>query len=639
MQMRIPATQKTQDLIKIRRTVNGSEKNNLGAFALSNNLEISLDISRKLGVCLASLIIFGDAEKTTSSYPLEYTKTVGSADTYTVTLCLKELCKERDFGLFYFYFTLNIGNDILYLSSVNNIDFEVVSDLEHLKSFRLLVYSDSYSTPSWAKSAVMYHIFVDRFAKSDRKTPKRDDCVINENWSTGIPKFAEYPGAPLDNNEFFGGSLYGITEKLPYLHGLGINCIYLSPVFKAYSNHKYDTGRYDIIDEMFGGEDAFAELLRESEKLGIRIILDGVFNHTGDDSLYFNKYGKYDSEGAYQSYTSPYRDWYFFKNFPDDYESWWGIKILPKLNTNCPSLRNYLLSNDGIVRKYLSQGISGWRLDVADELPDSFLTELRSAAKTEKKDSLIIGEVWENAADKIAYSERRHYFSGHQLDSVMNYPVKNSIIKYVKDADSESFYNELTDIYSSYPPESSAVLMNILGTHDTERILTVLGTDTGANLSNAEKAHFRLSDSQRAAASELLKIASILQFTLPGMPSVFYGDEAGVEGFGDPFCRKPYPWGTEDTEIREHYAKLCKIKRTETALSSGNINFVCRENGVIGFERFSGKEKILVYVNMSNENYNLNTSGNWTKIFGNAQFCDSGFVLYPKNTLVLKKMS
>lgn len=576
--------------VRVCRTVKNTDVSRRSAFSKSETMELTLRISRILGVCVAVLSLKNDKTGQVTVMPLELCETEKDTDLYSVSLNFAALCGDMPHGLFFFDILLCRGDEKLYLNPVNNIDF-TLSATEPETPFALLVYADGYQTPAWAKNAVMYHIFVDRFAKSEKHTlPVRADAHINPDWDNGIPEYAPYPGAHIQNNEFFGGSLYGIIEKLDYLVSLGVNVLYLSPIFKAYSNHKYDTGDYAEIDEMFGEKEAFDELLCEAKKRGMHIILDGVFNHTGDDSRYFNRYGHYDTIGAYQSPDSPYHEWYYFRHFPEDYECWWGIKILPKLNNTNPTTRDYFLGENGILRRYVAKGTSGWRLDVADELPDAFLTDLRGAVKKENPDALILGEVWENAAVKIAYGARRSYLLGFQLDSVMNYPFKNAILDYVRSGDCTSFYNTVTEIVSLYPPQTVAVLMNLLGTHDTERILTALGADPADfSRSNEQKASFRLSPEKREHAEQLLKFASTLQFTLPGMPSVFYGDEAGMEGFGDPFCRRPYPWGREAVSLRAHYAELARLKRNLAVLHTPHIAFVVHNGAKLGFVRYSDR--------------------------------------------------
>lgn len=629
--------------VRVCRTVKNTDVSRRSAFSKSETMELTLRISRILGVCVAVLSLKNDKTGQVTEMPLELCETEKDTDLYSVSLNFAALCGDMPHGLFFFDILLCRGDEKLYLNPVNNIDF-TLSATEPETPFALLVYADGYQTPAWAKNAVMYHIFVDRFAKSEKHTlPVRADAHINPDWDNGIPEYAPYPGAHIQNNEFFGGSLYGIIEKLDYLVSLGVNVLYLSPIFKAYSNHKYDTGDYAEIDEMFGEKEAFDELLCEAKKRGMHIILDGVFNHTGDDSRYFNRYGHYDTIGAYQSPDSPYHEWYYFRHFPEDYECWWGIKILPKLNNTNPTTRDYFLGENGILRRYVAKGTSGWRLDVADELPDAFLTDLRGAVKKENPDALILGEVWENAAVKIAYGARRSYLLGFQLDSVMNYPFKNAILDYVRSGDCTSFYNTVTEIISLYPPQTVAVLMNLLGTHDTERILTALGADPADfSRSNEQKASFRLSPEKREHAEQLLKFASTLQFTLPGMPSVFYGDEAGMEGFGDPFCRRPYPWGREAVSLRAHYAELARLKRNLAVLHTPHIAFVVHNGAKLGFVRYSDRASdgaLLVLCNAAKKETVFDESfiknGIYKPLYGVSETLSDGSIVLAAESAVL----
>ncbi len=450
----------------------------------------------------------------------------------------------------------------------------------------ITVYSADFSTPSDFKGGVMYQIFVDRFAKSEKHAlPIKEGAYIESDWDNGIPAYPENPGDDFNNNCFFGGSLYGVTEKLDYLKDLGVNIIYLNPIFDAASNHKYDTSDYMKIDEMFGGEKAFGKLVREAEKRGIGIILDGVFNHTGADSVYFDKNGRYPTLGAYESKESPYYGWYDFKEYPNDYSCWWGVKILPSINKDNEDFRNFICGKNGVIRHYLKKGISGWRLDVADELSDEFLNALRSAVKSENKDAIIIGEVWEDASDKIAYGKRRSYFQGSQLDSVMNYPLRTAIIDYIICKNSDIIANCVSSLYLHYPKCVSDVQMNILGTHDTERILSILACD-GINFKkNRELAGYKMSEGARARAAELLKLASFLLFTLPGIPCIYYGDEVGTEGGRDPFNRLPFPWNSIDDSIRSHYKKLGLIRKDNPEFADGELKILYADKGLFAFSR------------------------------------------------------
>lgn len=466
----------------------------------------------------------------------------------------------------------------------------------------LLIYAENYTTPGWIKGGIIYHIFVDRFYKTKVKK-KKGDIVIRNDWG-GIPRYLPGENGKIENNDFFGGSLEGIKEKLPYLSSLGVTAVYLSPIFDAYSNHKYDVGDYFSIDTMFGDEKSLAELCKEAESRGISIILDGVFSHTGADSIYFNKYGHYNSTGAYHSKDSPYYGWYIFNKWNEDYACWWGIRTLPAINKSNENYIDFIAGDKGVLRYWQGKGIKGWRLDVADELPNEFIEKLRKTVKDQDKGTFIAGEVWEDASDKFSYGKLKEYFCGNQLDSVTNYPLRNGIIEYVKNRDCALLNETMNSIVEKYPPQTVNCLMNILGTHDTPRILTVLGSGEAPS-SKSERAVYKLTSDELNKGIKLLKIASLLQFTLPGVPCVYYGDEAGAQGFEDPFNRGCFPWGNENSTILNHY-KFLSVLRKNKLFAEGRYKNLIHDGGVFVFERYDENGKIIVAANMSEETITLN---------------------------------
>ena len=590
--------------VQIRKFVGEKDVSALGAFAYGTVINIEITVSRRIGASGVVLRLCRDGERDVDT-PLDFCRTDNLVDVFCVTLDTAKLCGDARDGLFYYEFLLLRGAHTLFTDTYNNKDFT----LEEKSGFRfrLLVFEQEFKTPARFGHGVMYQIFTDRFCKGDsdeaRAIALKDGAVLNSDWENGIPQYPDVAGEPLKNNMFFGGNLYGVAEKLDYLASLGVTYIYLCPIFEAYSNHKYDTADYERVDSMFGGDEALDNLIEKAREKGIGIILDGVFNHTGDNSRYFDRYGSYGGNGAYTDPSSPYRDWFCFKSYPDEYESWWGIKIQPRLNHENESCRRYFTGKDGIIEKYIKKGIAGWRLDVADELSDEFLDELRETAKEASDgEAVIIGEVWENAADKMAYGKRRRYFRGRQLDSVMNYPLKNAIVYFCLWGDGETLYNTLTEIYASYPTAVSHKLMNLLGTHDTERILTVLGRDEEDEfIENREKATKKLSAQQRADGIEMLKIAAALQFTAYGIPSVYYGDEIGLEGYGDPFCRMPMPWqeiGVKyRSELLDYYRILGRIRSEEAAFDGGDFYVLMHTESAIAFVREKGDSRIVVSAN------------------------------------------
>lgn len=463
-------------------------------------------------------------------------------------------------GIYYYRFEMRNRDGVWYYGRGEN--GESVCG-ENLPEWQLTVYKSSYKTPDFAKGNIIYHVFVDRFNRADGVKTKRK-YRLHESFSES-PEVVSADGKYYAD-DFFGGNFNGIREKLDYLEELGVGIIYLSPIFKAYSNHRYDTGDYLKVDELLGTEDDFKRLLDAAHEKGMKIILDGVFNHSGADSLYFNKFGTYNSLGAYQSKSSPYYDWYYFKKFPDEYACWWGCDNVPDLNKSNKDYRALVFGKNGVVEKWQKLGADGWRLDVVDELPIDFVNLLIKKIKSVNKDALVIGEVWEDASTKVSYGELRPYLLGDQLDGTMNYPFMNAIIAYVRDGDEKFFKETVQSILENYPKETVYCLMNSLGTHDTVRIINALSDVRAHGWSKTHKLGYKLPDSEYEKAKKKLYLASVLQFTLPGIPSIFYGDEAGLQGFDDPINRRPYPWGSEDKEILAHYKKLGRIRRENRAV-------------------------------------------------------------------------
>ena len=476
-------------------------------------------------------------------------------------------------------------------------------------SFQMTVYEPARKPPQWYTHGVVYQIFPDRFARgadwctrvqaslgTPRKGPER---VLVESWDAP-PCYKRAENGDIACWGFYGGTLQGITEKLDYLIDLGISVLYLNPIFEAASNHRYDTADYLAIDPMLGTAEDFAALIDAAKQRGISVILDGVFNHSGQDSRYFNAYGNYESVGAAQSEDSPYRSWYHF-NADGSYESWWGVRDLPEYNEDSPSLRQYFCGEDGVVRSWLRAGAKGWRLDVADELPDSFIAEIKAAALAEREDALVIGEVWEDASNKYAYGQLRHYFQGAELDGVMNYPLRTTVIEYLTGAiHAPEAARRMQQLAENYPPDALACSLNLLGSHDRERILTMLGDPAPASaLTPEERSAYRLSENQRSLAFSRLRLALLLQMTAPGVPSIYYGDEAGLEGFDDPTNRAAMPWGNFDAAIFDAYRSAIALRRNLPVLAEGSFELVAFGNEVLGWWRRGAGEAVCVLINRS----------------------------------------
>ena len=464
-------------------------------------------------------------------------------------------------------------------------------------SWQLTVYRRS-AVPDWYGEGMVYQIFPDRFRRLSVPDPKGlvGDRWVHQNWDED-PVWRPDPDGEVRNRDFFGGSLEGITSKLDELAELGVTALYMCPIFESASNHRYNTADYTKIDPLLGNEEDFKTLCAQAKERGIRVILDGVFNHTGSQSIYFNADGFYPSLGAAQSQDSPYSDWFSFHPWPDDYAAWWGIRTLPAVREDAASYVDYIIDGENsIIRRWLKAGASGWRLDVADELPGWFIEKARKAVEETKGDGLLIGEVWEDASNKIAYSQRRKYLLGSELHGVMNYPFRTALLTYLKGGDASGFREAMETIRENYPPEAFYANMNFLGTHDTARILTVLGADEPP-ASKEERASFRLSPAQRERGIALLRLAALALFSFPGVPTVFYGDEAGMEGWEDPFNRGTYPWGREDTAIRDYFTRLSGLRKQRTSLRRGGIRWLEAQGRLVAYIRETAGERIVTVLN------------------------------------------
>ncbi|MEG2083176.1 MAG: glycoside hydrolase family 13 protein, partial [Oscillospiraceae bacterium] len=474
-----------------------------------------------------------------------------------------------DPGLYFYWFRLASGREIRRFARGEGRECNAGDGA----LFQQTVYEKGYRAPEGYAGGVMYQIFPDRFAIAGTVLPSRfDDRVIRSDYS-GVPNFtADSMGRV--NNDYFGGNFLGIEGKLPYLVELGVSCIYLNPICEAHSNHRYNTADYMKPDPLLGSADDFARLCCKAHEAGIKVILDGVFSHTGANSVYFNKYGVYDSLGAYQSRDSRYYPWYKFNSFPDDYVSWWGFRSLPEIDEFDESYAEFVCGEGGVIDRWLSLGADGFRLDVADELPDAFIARLRAALKRSGNDKLLLGEVWEDASNKISYSARRRYLLGDELDSVMNYPFRTAILDFLKRPDAELFFDRVGTIVENYPRPMLDEAMNMISTHDTARAITVLSLSDEelASLPREDQAHRSLSRDEYLRGTELLKLAFALQFTLPGLPCIYYGDEIGMQGFRDPFCRGFMRWDAPDNHIRDELVKISRLRQTcKDVLNNGSL--------------------------------------------------------------------
>ena len=521
-----------------------------------------------------------------------------------------------DTGLYFYYFYISqpFGGFRLFKQGDD-------TNMESGDMWQLSCVPAAYPTPDWAKGGIIYQVFPDRFHKSGEVNlaGKLEPYTVHKYWHEDV-EWRPTPEGVVLNNDFYGGNFKGLTEKMDYIASLGTTILYLNPISKSFSSHRYDTGDYKTPDPMLGTLQDFRQMCDAAHQRGIRVILDGVYSHTGSNSLYFNKNGAFPGSGAYGDPNSPYRSWYTFYQWPNSYHSWWNFDTLPTVNKMDPAFIKYIITDeDSVIAHWLKLGADGFRLDVADELPDEFLKLLYDQVKRIKPDALVLGEVWEDASSKTAYGRRRTYFTNAELDSVMNYPYRTAILNFMRGFDSgRGFKETVMSIAENYPQQVVACNMNLLGTHDTPRILTALVDDFDG--SREEKAKRRLSRNQLEVAHERLLMASFLQYMLPGCPSIYYGDEAGMEGYKDPFNRRTYPWGYEDQELLEHYKRL------------GHIQFFQAGDKHLGFTRSYNGKTVRIYANRSGDiweisygkillGYNLQTVAPDCLVLGPRGFC------------------
>lgn len=552
-------------------------KTPFGCLYVGQPCRLSLTLTEGEGVREVSLFLFDEAgfHLTLSLLP--------EGNRYTGAFLLPRA------GLYFYHFGVKTDKTETNIYKMGDGTNENTGDL-----WQVSCLPPDFHTPRDFHGKIFYQIFPDRFYKKSLVgiKEKRRTFVLHES-ERDTPVYLPDREGIIRNNDFFGGNLAGITEKLPYLASLSVGVIYLNPIFEAASNHRYDTADYLKIDPLLGTEADFTALCERAHGLGMRVILDGVFSHTGADSRYFDKENRYGG-GAYHNPDSPYRAWYRFGNYPHEYASWWGIDTLPAVDELCPSYLDFIIEGeDSVVAHWLRAGADGFRLDVADELPDEFIARLYRRVKEIKPEAIVIGEVWEDASNKISYGVRRKYFTGGELDGVMNYPFRHAILSFLRgETDAYAFRAAVMTVCENYPKDVLPCLMNSLSTHDTPRVLTLLA-NTPTPDTREGRANARLRKEEKALAKSRLYAALFLQFTLPGSPCIYYGDEAGLEGYEDPFNRRFYPWGEEDEEILSFHRTLARLRTENPALQRGDCHITAPDGDTLILRRSEGKDTLL----------------------------------------------
>ncbi|MEX0053010.1 glycoside hydrolase family 13 protein [Clostridium butyricum] len=590
-----------------------------GAVEEGQKVKLSIDIEKEIVVAI-ELLQF-DGTKVNMGMEKEYL----NSGNYRYSI---EIDTEDALGVLGYYFILIDGYDRVYYGNND----EHLGGIGHIYTYnpvpyQITIYKKS-NLPDWYKEGIIYQIFVDRFCNGNDdgsiNNPKKNSFIYGR-WDDTPVYIKDYQGRTI-RWDFYGGNIRGIIKKLDYIKSLGVNIINLSPIFKSSSCHKYDAGDYDIIDEMFGTEEDFKELCEKAKSKDIKIILDGVFSYTSSDSRYFNKAGNYDEIGAYQSPNSKYHNWYKFNRYPYGYECWWGIEGRPNINVMHNSYIDFLVNrDDSIIKKWIDLGASGWRLNVTDELPDEFIEIIRDRLDTLDKETVLIGDVWDDASNKISYSKKRRYLYGKEIQSVTNYPLRESLINFTRGyIKSDKLKKKVMSLYENYPREVFLGNINLIGTSDTERILTVLDGNM-----------------------RCLKIIVALQFTIPGVPLIYYGDETGVTGGKDPDNRKSYPWENEDVDLIGFYKRIAQIRNGQDALKKGDFNIFDTEEDIFAFERVYENERIVVVVNISNAQKvvrGITLEGTYVDLFNEGEKYkfvgyESVLIMYPCSFKILRKIN
>lgn len=506
-------------------------------------------------------------------------------------------------ALYNYYFSFFAEYKFMYLKKENKCDVNNISKNDMWKM------SVNFETPDWAKGAIMYQIYVDRFNRgSDKPLEEMKNRTIHKSWDEEPTIGPDENG--LWNADFYGGDLQGIIQKLDYIKSLGVSIIYLCPIVKSQSNHRYDTADYETVDPYAGTNEDLKELCDKAHELGIKIVLDAVFNHTGNDSKYFNEYGNYEELGAYQSSDSPYYDFYrkYNNNGQTYFDYWWSMTNLPVCDGTNKKWQDYIYGEGGVIDKWFALGIDGLRLDVADELTDEFITGIRKAVKRNKENGFILGEVWENPM----HMQRGYISSGKGMDSVMDYNFMDALIRYFKYEDVSKLGRILNELKTEYPPETLQTLMNFTSTHDITRAIDIIGTKEfnysskwAWNLIREKdldyQKNFKMNEDDYKKAIEEYKTFVFALTFFPGIFSIFYGDEIGIEGLGNLANRKSFPWTRENTELLEFFRTIGKIRNKEEFLKKADFSVLDINNQSFVYERTSEKENALIAINRSND--------------------------------------
>lgn len=484
-------------------------------------------------------------------------------------------------------------------SAIYNFHFSynIEGKKHHTKSSKL---SSNFEVPDWAQGKIMYHIFIDRFNRGNSEKPA--EMPNRKLYSSFNDEMVIGPVNDIWNIDFYGGDLEGIIKKLFYIKSLGVSILYLSPTVWSQSNHRYDTADYENVDPYIGQNEDLKRLCDIAHSMGMKVVLDAVFNHTGNDSKYFNQFKTFDELGAFESPDSKYSSFYK-KDLNGSFQHWWGMENLPVCDSNSKEWVDYITGVNGIIDKWFELGIDGLRLDVADELSDEYIEHIRSAVKRNKEDGFILGEVWNNPMS----SNRGYISSGKGMDSVMNYYFIDALIRYYKYEDTDKLKKVIADIKKNYPEGTINSLMNFTSTHDISRALNIFGTDEFDYYANwawdlkdnsLDYCQKRvLTEEEKTKGKEIFKSYLFTLTFFPGILSIFYGDEIGIEGLGNLANRKPFIEKNGDENLLSFFRYLGRIRNENAFLEKASLKIHDINKDFFMFEREGESGSALIAVN------------------------------------------
>lgn len=572
---------------------------------INEKYSINLKIAGEYGFVNEAKVIMNQQKGTNEKeFKMEYISTENDMNFFSCNISFDNV------GVYYFCIRLVINGETKWIKYDKKHNRACMTS-ENMPYWTITVYEQDFHVPEWAKGKIMYQIFPDRFYQSKNYMPEPISGRVTKSWGE-MPNWKPNDDGNVSNNDFFMGNLKGIEEKLDYLEELGVGIIYLNPIFLSQSNHRYDTADYKVVDPYLGTNEDLKSLCESVHNHGMKIVIDAVFNHTGNDSKYFNEFENYETIGAVKGPESPFYNWYK-RSSDGKFEYWWNFHNLPVCDSDNLDWQNFIYGENGVLDSWFSLGIDGIRLDVADELTDKFIENIRKTAKHNKQDCFIIGEVWDNAITKEKNGRQRTYLLGKGLDSVMNYQFTNAILKYIRFGRYEYLIETINEILAQYPKDAVNSLMNSLSTHDITRAMTTLVSDGIQNsrynwvwdVPYSRELQLKLdsfTDDLYQKARQLIKLATTIQYFLPGNPCIYYGDEIGMYGYKDPFNRKCFSWNNIDSELHDFFVKLGKIRTQSEFLSDAEMRVLEANENIFIFERYSNNkvdDRILIIVNRS----------------------------------------